>query len=158
MTAEGRTSEPNWRLWLRRGWIPGGTTDSPSPSAVLLQSPLKNLKQRCELLIQAAKSQFFQDCCQIADNFWGVQIRLGWKTICVRVPYKRRIRKAFILSAGFGPTANTNLIESRYMLYSYKNSSTVCLPPTEFPPDAIPTKAFPATAEWQLDLTAVTNW
>lgn len=132
-----------------------------SPSAVLFQSLLKYLKQRCELLIQPVKSLFFPPkvTAKMLTIFGGS--RSGWdvKPFESTLPTKGNEEGLYLFSWDWPNSKHQSHWIKAHTPLTGTAINPVFSPPTESPPDnAIPTKAFPATAERELDYTAVTKW
>ncbi len=130
----------------------GGVRDwgkdwQPSPSAVLFQSPLKYLKQRCELLIQPAKSPFFPKVTAkmltiLKGSEWGWIVEPFESTL----PTKGNEEGLYLVSWDWPNSKNQSHWIKVHTPLTGTLISPVCSPLTESPQDkTFPTKAFPVT-------------
>lgn len=156
MTAEGRTSEPNWRLWQRRGWrLAGFPLSSP------LSKPTEISQTEMWIVNSACKVAFFPPkvTAKMLTIFGGS--RSGWdvKPFESTLPTKGNEEGLYLFSWDWPNSKHQSHWIKAHTPLTGTAINPVFSPPTESPPDnAIPTKAFPATAERELDYTAVTKW
>lgn len=145
------------------GW--GGVRDwgkywQLSPSAVLFQSPLKISQTEMRIVNSGCKVAFFPKVtAKMLTIFGGA--KSGWdvKPFESTLPTKGNEEGLYLVCWDWPNSKHQSHWIKVHTPLTGTPLSPVCLPPTEFPPDnAILTKAFPATAEWQLDHTAASKW